>query len=55
MSPRDLSSELFTLDDAAEDMEWESLNEGIMATLEALNQSRGTLQDVIIPTGQVFT
>ena len=48
-------SELFTLDDAAEGMERESLNEGITATLEALNQARGTLHDIIIPTGRVFT
>ena len=37
VSPRDPSSELFTLDDAAEGMERESLNEGIRAVLEALN------------------
>ena len=41
-SPQDPSSELFTLDDAAEGMERDSLNEGIMAALEALNQARGT-------------
>ena len=43
VSPQDLSSELFTLDDAAEGMERDSLNEGIMAVLEALNQARGAL------------
>ena len=43
VSPRDLSSELFTLDDATEGMERESLNEGITAALEALNQARGIL------------
>ena len=37
VSPRDPSSELFTLDDAAEGMERESLNEGITVALEALN------------------
>ena len=37
VSPQDPSSEPFTLDDAAEGTEQESLNEGIMATLEALN------------------
>jgi len=36
-----MSSELFTLDDAAKGMERESLNEGITAALEALNQARG--------------
>ena len=50
VSLQDLSLELFTLDDAAEGMERESLNEGITATLEALNQVRGTLRDVIVPT-----
>ena len=47
----DPSSELFTLDDAAEGMERENLNEGFTATLEALNQASGALRDVIIPTG----
>ena len=55
VSPQDPSSELFTLDDSAEGMERESLNEGITAALEALNQARGTLRDVIVPTGRVFT
>ena len=49
VSPWDLSSELFTLDNAAEGMERENLNEGFTATLEALNQARGALRDVIIP------
>ena len=55
VSPQDPSSELFTLDDAAEGMERESLNEGITAMLEALNQARGALHDIIVPTSQVFT
>ena len=42
MSPQDLPSELFTLNDATEGMEQESINEG-------------TLRDVIVPTGRVFT
>ena len=54
VSPQDPSSELFTLDDAAKGMERESLNEGITAALEALNQAKGTLRDVIAPTGWVF-
>ena len=37
VSPWDPSSELFTLDDAAEGMEREKLSEGFMAALEALN------------------
>ena len=37
VSPQDPSSKLFTLDDAAEGMEREKLNEGFTAVLEALN------------------
>ena len=55
VSPQDPSSELFTLDDAAEGMEQESLNEGITAMLEALNHAKGALRDIIVPTGWVFT
>ena len=39
----DPSSELFTLDDAAEGMEREKLSEGFTATLEALNQAKYSL------------
>ena len=46
---------IFTLDDGTEGMERESLDNGITAMLDALNHARGTLRDVIIPTGQVFT
>ena len=52
---QDPTSTLYSLDDATESIEWDSLNEGISAMLEALNQARGTLHDVIIPTGWVFT
>ena len=45
---------IFTLDDGAEDMDRESLNNGITAVLDALNHAHGTLQDVIVPVGQVF-
>ena len=55
MSPWDPSSELFTLDDAAEGMERQKLSEWSTATLEALNQASGVLQDIIVPTGWVFT
>ena len=44
VSPRDPSSELFTLDDAGEGMEWENLNKGFTAALEALNQARGPFE-----------
>ena len=54
VSPQDPLSKLFTLDDTAEGMQWESLNEGITATLEALNQARGALRDFIVPTSRVI-
>ena len=50
-----LASMLFTLDDAAESMERESLDVGIASLLEALDHARGALRDVIIPSGCVFT
>ena len=42
---------LFTLDDATESMEWESLDVGIESVLEALDHARGALCDVVIPFG----
>ena len=45
---------LFTLDDATESMEWESLNMGIAPVLEALDHARGALCDVVVPSDQVF-
>ena len=44
-----------TLDDAAESMERESVDEEIAAVLKALDHARGALREVIIPTSQVFT
>jgi len=55
MDLQDPTSILFSLNDATESLEWESLNEGISAMLESLNQDRGALCDVIIPTDRVFT
>ena len=55
MNPRDPTSTLFSLDDATESMERESLDKGIAAVLKALDHARGALREVIIPTGQVFT
>ena len=55
MDPLDPSSILFSLDDATESIERESLNEGISTMLEDLNQARGALRDVIVPTSQVLT
>jgi len=51
MDPQDPTSILFSLDDATGSIERESLNEGISAMLEVLNQARGVLCDVIIPIG----
>ena len=45
---------LFTLDDAAESMERESLNVGIMSVLEALDHSMGTLSDIVVPSSWVL-
>ena len=55
MNPQDPTSTLFALDDASESMELESLDEGIAAVLKALDHAMGTLLEVIVPTGQVFT
>ena len=55
MDPRDPTSLLFSLDDATKSIERESLNEGILAMMEVLNQARGVLRDIIVPTGQVST
>ena len=46
---------LFTLDDATESMERESLDMGIVSVLEAMDHARGGLHDVVVPSGQVFT
>ena len=54
-NPWDPTSTLFTLDDVAESMERESLDEGIAAALTALDHARGTLHEVVVPTGRVFT
>ena len=55
MDPHDPTSILFSLDNATESIERESLNEGILAMMDVLNQARGVLHDIIIPTGQVST
>jgi len=54
-NPWDMTSTLFTLDDATKSMERESLDEGIVAALKALDHARGTLHEVVVPTGRVFT
>ena len=53
MDPRDPVSTLFSLDDATESIERESLDIGFLAMMDALSEARGILCDVIIPTGRV--
>ena len=55
MDPQDPMSILFSLDDATECIERESLDGGISAMMEVLNQARGVLRDVVVPTGRVST
>ena len=45
---------LFTLDDAIESMEQESLDVGITSVLEALDHATGTLRYVVVPSGWVW-
>ena len=45
---------LFTLDDATESMERESLNVGVASVLEALDHARGALANIVVPAGRVF-
>lgn len=47
-------STLFTLDDAAESIERESLDIGIAFVLEALDHATGALHDIVVPSGQVL-
>ena len=53
-SLEDPTSTLFTLDDAVESMERESLDMGITSVLEALDHARGALHNVVVPSGRVF-
>ena len=45
---------LFTLDAATESMERESLDVGFMSVLEALDHTRGALNEAVIPSCRVF-
>jgi len=54
-SPEDPTSTLFTLDDAIESMERESLDVGIASMLEALGHAHGALCDVVLPSSRVFS
>ena len=54
MPAQDPTSALFLLDDHAESMEREGLDIGISTMLDALDQARGALREIIVPTTQVF-
>ena len=53
MDPQDPTSTLFSLDEATESIERKSLDGGISAMMDVLNQARGILRDIIVPTGRV--
>ena len=53
MAAQDPTSALFTLDDHAESMERESLDFGLLTMMNALNQVRGALCEIVVPTSQV--
>ena len=55
MDLQEPTSILFSLDDATESTERESLNGGILAMMDVLNQARGILRDIIVPIGGVST
>ena len=45
---------LFTLDDAIESIERESLDVGIASVLEDLDHATGVLRDVVVPSSRVL-
>ena len=51
MDPHDPASTLFTLDDAVESIERESLDLGTASVLKALDHAAGVLRDVVVPSG----
>lgn len=53
MDPRDPTLTLFSLDDAIESVKRGSLDEGISAMMDVLDQARVILHDVIVPNGRV--
>ena len=53
MDPQDPTSTLFSLDDATESIERESLDVGFSAMMDVLSQAWGILHDIIVPTGRV--
>ena len=55
MAAQDPTLALFSLDDHFESMEREGLDIGISTMLNALDQARGALREVVIPATQVFS
>ena len=53
-SAEDPTSMLFTLNDAIESMEQESLDVGVVSVPKAMDHARGVLRDVVIPFSRVF-
>ena len=54
MAAQDPTSALFSLDDHSESMERVGLDIRISTMLEALDQARGALREIVVPTTQVF-
>ena len=54
MAAQDPTLALFSLDDHADSMGREGLDVGISTMLDALDQARGALREIIVPTTQVF-
>ena len=50
MAAQDPTSALFMLDDHAKSMERESLDVGLSTMMNALDQVRGTLREIVVPT-----
>ena len=50
MNAQDPTSALFTLDDHSESMERESLDFGLSTMMNALDQVRGALREIVVPT-----
>ena len=53
MDAQDPTSALFTLDDHSKSMERESLDFGLSTMMNALDQVRGALCEIVVPTSQV--
>ena len=53
MATEDPSLALFSLDDAAESLEWENLDIGFSAALNALNEATGALREILAPSSRV--